>query len=227
MMIVPLFMMAQSNDHPTYWIRYQNHLSFKKGLLWSNEIDNRRFINPDVQNQLIFHSRLHHKSSRWDYATGVTVSWAYAGTPGNVVSHPTTEFRPVIEASHEVPLKSWALQQRFRLDNRFFEEDRFESLLDGTDYMLRLRYRIQARINLVKDNNGLVTTTLRLADEIMFNHKQNLFDQNRIYATVDFFVDRNWNLEAGYIFIHQQRLRTDLFFQRHVLRFSLLHKVKL
>jgi hypothetical protein len=217
---------AQGKDsHATYWIRYQNQLNFSPRLFWNNEIDNRRFIHPDVQTQFIFHSRLHYKKDRWDYAGGLTLSWAYAPRPETRIQHATTEIRPVLEASYEVPFKGWALQHRVRIDNRFIEEDRFENIFDQSDYTMRFRYRVQTRISIHSGENGQPLISLRLANEIMFNHRENLFDQNRIYATGDFVINKAWSMEAGYIFIYQQRFGREEFFERHVLRFSVLHKL--
>src|SRR5688572_27682250 len=78
-----------------YWIRYQAQLNFSQKLYMTNEIDNRRFFNPDVQNQLIFHSRLHFKKARWDFAGGLTLSNAYAQRPENGYKNVTSEIRPV------------------------------------------------------------------------------------------------------------------------------------
>jgi hypothetical protein len=222
---VTIGLAQQKDSHAVQWIRYQNQLNFTPRIFWNNEIDNRRFINPDVQTQLIFHSRLHYKTGRWDYAGGLTLSWAYASRPENPVQHPVTEVRPVVEASYEIPFKKWFLQHRIRLDHRFIEEDKMETVFDDANYIMRFRYRLQARIPLHIDSKGIPLISLRLADEVMFNHRENIFDQNRIYATGEFVFNKKWSIEAGYIHIYQQRYTTDDFLQRHVLRISVLHKL--
>lgn len=220
------YTLAQHKDtHAVYWIRYQNNLAFSPTISWNNDIDNRRFIAPDVQTQLIYHSRLHLKKGRWDYAAGLTLSWAFASQPENPVQHPVVEVRPVAEVNYEVPFRKWLLQQRIRMDNRFFEEDKTETIFDGSTYVMRLRYRLQARVPLVRNSKGDPTVIFRIADEIMVNHRENFFDQQRLYLSGDFFVNKNWSVEAGYIHIYQQRFASDNFLQRHVLRFSLIHKL--
>jgi len=59
----------------------------------------------------------------------------------------------------------------------------------------------------------------------MLNHTKNTFDQNRIYVTGDFYLTGNFTFELGYIYIYQQRFGQDEFFERHVARFTLLHKL--
>jgi hypothetical protein len=213
------------DSHAVYWIKYQSQLNFSPVIWWTNEIDNRRFISPGTQNQFITHSRFHFKNGRWEYAAGLTLSWAYATFAEKNIQHPSTEIRPVIEASYEIPFQKWFLQQRLRIDNRFLEEDRFGSVLQDSYYIMRLRYRVQARIPLIKDENNQAKLVGKVAEEIMLNHHRNTFDQNRIYGTVEYSVSKRWAIETGYIYIYQQRLGRDELLSRHVIRFSLLHRI--
>jgi hypothetical protein len=223
-----LFSQRIVNHQSLYWIRYQNQLTFSPKLYWNNEVDNRRFFEHDVQNQFIFHSRLHYKVNRWDFGGGLTASWIFTQKPENKSTHAAIELRPVIEVSHELFLGSIAFQNRIRLDNRFLEEDPEKSIFDESTYVLRFRYRAQFRIPLRKNEEGASVIQLRVADEIMFNHKENFFDQHRIYVSTDFVLSKFFTLEAGYIYIYQQRFGSeDEYFQRHVARITLLHKINL
>ena len=210
----------------TYWLRYQNQLIFSPRLSWNNEIDNRRFFDPDVENQLILHSRLHYKTGRWDFGGGLTYSLAFAQRPEVGYKKSIAEIRPVAEASHEVPIGKIFLQNRFRLDNRFIQSDPDQNVLEASTYVLRFRYRAQLRIPVKTNEESIPSISVRLAEEIMFNNKGNTFDQNRIYVTGEFLLTKRLSLEAGYIYIYQQRFRTEDFFERHVLRFSLLHRIQ-
>jgi hypothetical protein len=167
------------------------------------------------------HSRLHYKIPHWDFAGGLSLSWQYAGTPERPVSHATQEFRPVLEASYEIPVRKALLSQRIRLDNRFFEEDKLTTDLFNTTYVARFRYRLQVRLPLTQSNK----VNLRIADEVMVNARENFFDQNRVYVTSEYIITKHLSMEAGYIYIYQQRFRTTNFVERHVLRFSILHKL--
>jgi hypothetical protein len=209
-----------------YWIRYQAQLNFSPSLYWTNEADNRRFIDPDVENQLIFHSRLHYKKGPWDFGGGLTLSYAFAQRPETGYKNAVTEIRPVGEATHELNIGKVILANRIRIDNRFFEMNENKSIWTDSRYVLRMRYRIQARIPLkISDNKSKVL--LKVAEEIMFNHVSNFFDQNRIYVNTEFYLNDNFSIETGYIYIYQQRFGTTEFFSRNVLRFSLLHKINL
>jgi hypothetical protein len=207
-----------------YWVRFQTYLTLSPRLYWTNEADNRRFFDPDVENQLIFHSRLHYKKGPWDLAAGLTLSSAFAQRPEIGYSHATTELRPVAELSHELQTGKMSIQNRIRIDNRFFEVDEEKSIWEESRYVMRWRYRIQARIPLKKKEEQ-TTVTLRVSDEIMFNHVENFFDQNRLYVTVDFFLNKKLSFETGFIEIYQQRFGTSQVFYRHVWRSSLQYRI--
>lgn len=157
----------------------------------------------------------------------MTFSWIYAQIPENGYSHSTAEVRPVIEGTYEFPAGKVLIQQRVRIDNRFIEEDQDQSVWENSFYVFRFRYRLQARIPLKVNDAGTSKITLRLSDEIMFNNKENAFDQNRIYASTEFALNKTLTLETGYIYIYQQRFATEDFFSRHVVRFSIIHNLRL
>ena len=218
---------AQQLHHQSlYWLRYQNQLIFNDRWQWMNEFDNRRFIGPDVQHQTIIHSRIHYRSGRWDFASGMTFSWAYTAVPESAIEHPLREIRPVMEATYEIPFQKFFLSQRIRFDHRFFEEDRFGGFDDGHEYVMRIRYRIQGRIPIVSDDAG-PKVSVRIADEIMVNTKDNFFDQQRFYFSGDFRLSKRFSVESGYIHVYQQRRGVEEFYSRNVLRLSLIHRIEI
>lgn len=208
-----------------YWLRYQAQVVFSPRLQWTTEIDNRRFFGPDVALQFITHSRLHYRIHRWDFGGGLTYSIAFAQKPEEGYDEGTSEIRPVIEATHETSLGKVSMYNRVRIDDRFIQADPDQSVFEESTNILRFRYRLQFRIPLRLDDSQTATIALRLADEIMFNNWQNTFDQNRVYGTVDFVASKDLTIETGYIYIYQQRFGREDFFERHVLRLSLLHRM--
>jgi hypothetical protein len=207
-------------------LRYQNQIIFSPRLQWSNEFDNRRFFNPDVALQFITHSRLHYKWKHWDFGGGLTYSVAFASKNKVGYNHSTAEIRPVMEAQYDWPLKRFSIQNRIRIDYRFTENTTDENVFESSTYVTRFRYRFQVRIPLSDpEKNKVRTTALRVADEIMLNSKKNAFDQHRIYATLDVSLSKKFSVETGYIYIYQQRFGADEFFERHVARLSLVHRI--
>ena len=213
------------NHQSLYWIRYQNQFTFSPSWYWNNEFDNRRFFSPGMQNQFIIHSHLHYKFNRWDVGAGITSSWAYAQKPEVGYEHAIHELRGVTEVSHITKLGKINFQNRLRFDYRFFQESEAHSVFEESIYVFRIRYRAQFTFPIKKltdDGRGI---NLRLADEIMLNHEGNTFDQNRIYATMDFLISKKITLETGYIYSYQQRVGQKEFFERHIARFTMLHKI--
>jgi hypothetical protein len=210
-----------------YWLRYQNQLFFKPNLWWTNEFDNRKFFDPNVENQFIMHSRLHRKVNRWDFGGGITYSIGYAAIPENGYKKGRHEIRPTIEASYELPVRNFFIQQRLRIDNRFLQSDLDQSLWEESEHVVRFRYRLQARFVLKKNADNIQTIGLRIADEIMVNNKKNFYDQNRFYVTGEFYLTRAFSFELGYIYIDQQAYGREEYYARNVARFSLLHKIYL
>ena len=193
-------------------------------MYWINEGENRRFFDPNVENQLILHSHLHYRLNDWDFGGGLTLSWIYAQIPEQLYNHSASEIRPFLEVSREHKLGHVFFQNRIRIDNRFLESSVDKSIWEESYYVARLRYRAQLRL-VLQQKDGKPTVGARIGDEIMLNSKRNTFDQNRVYVSVDFQLLRSLSVEPSYVFVYQQRLNKGEFFSRHVLRISLIHRM--
>lgn len=219
---------SQNVEHQTlYWLRYYSQIRFSPAIQWNNEIDNRRFFNPDVENQLLVNSHLHYSWKKWDAGVGMTFSWNYAQKPELSYNFPIMELRPFAEISNEQPIGKVTLQNRIRFDNRFLQNNPDVSVWDQSYYILRIRYRAQVDIPLKQNAEEINTISLRISDEIMFNTKANTFDQNRIDVTFDFYLNKHLSVQPGYVYLYQHRLKRDEYFSRNVLRFSLIHRISL
>lgn len=219
------FIYGQGTPQYQYWLRYQQQIFFKPFLYLNNEFDNRRFFVHDIENQFICHSYLNYKRARWQFGGGLTTSWTFASQPEKSRSYSTMELRPVVEASHEIPLRKWSLQNRIRLDNRFIEVDEDHSIFEKSQYILRARYRLQLRVPLKPSPDGPSTVNLKISDELFLNDRKNTFDQNRVATSIDFYVNKKFTLEAQHIYTYQQRFGRDEFVTRHAVRFTLLHRI--
>jgi len=219
---------SQHVEHQSlYWLRYYSQITFSPAIQWNNEIDNRRFLNPDVENQLIINSHLHYSWKKWDVGGGLTFSWIFALRPELQYDFAIAEVRPFAEISNEQQIGKISLQNRIRFDNRFIQSDPEISVWEESFYLLRIRYRAQVNIPLKKDAEQVPKISLRLSDEIMFNTKENTFDQNRVDVTLDCHLNKHFSIEPGYVYLYQHRLRIEEYFSRNVLRFSVIHRISL
>jgi hypothetical protein len=180
-----------------------------------------------VQNQFILHLRYHYKSRGWDFGGGLSGSLLYASIPQNgAVRNPVAELRPVMEGSYEWNSGTMAIHNRVRIDHRFIEDDPEQSVLSSSDWVPRIRHRFQWKHVVHKTPDGHPSLSFRISNELMVNLRKNTYDQNRVYASWDILLSGRFSLEAGYIWIYQQRLGQEGdFFSRNVLRFSVIQKI--
>ncbi len=203
-----------------YWLRYHSQLIFTERLSWINEIDNRRFFSPGIQNQLIAHTHLHYFIKNLEPAIGCSFSWQYAQEPDVGYDVAVPEIRPFQELTYHIRIsKTLKFNTRFRFDERFIRKHTATELTNGYDYTGRMRCRAQFAYD-VKSK-----CILKVSDEIFLNDRNNTFDQNRISASVEFFLRKKYSAEIGYIHIYQQRSNNRGFFARDVARFTVYHRL--
>jgi len=217
---------GQHVEHQSlYWLRYFNQIEFSPAIQWNNEIENRRFFNPDVENQFIINTHLHYSWKNWDVGGGSTFSWVFAQRPELQYDFANKEIRPFAEISNEQKIGKVYLQNRIRLDNRFIQSNPEVSVWEQSYYLLRVRYRMQWSMPLVINDEQIEKVSVRVSDEIMFNTKENVFDQNRVDVTFSFYLSKYFTVEPSYVFLYQHRLKVDEYFSRNVFRFTLVHSI--
>jgi Protein of unknown function (DUF2490) len=232
--LVSNFLFGQANItyQNLYWLRYYNQLSFNPKLTWHNEIEMRRFLDNNRLHHLIGHSHLHYKAMpNLDVAVGITYSEQSPQFSDAVSTLVVPEIRPFQEISTNQSFgKRVALSYRFRLDERFISKNNGTVLSDGSDFNFRFRFRPQLNINLSKLESK-TPTNLKISDELMVNFGgdilYNRFDQNRVYLGLEKVLSKNFSLELGYLHWYQQRNTGKDFFDRNILRMTVLHKIKL
>ncbi len=225
---------AQKNvlNQNLYWLRYYNQLSINKKITWHNEIDDRRFFEKSRQQQLIIHSRLHYKFiENFDTALGLSYSSQSPQDPHSISGLTIPEFRPVQEISYSSFFSSrFNLQQRLRVDERFIKKNNGINLLEGYDFHIRFRYRIQVIYN-IHEIAEKVSLAAKISNEIMINSGRkfsaNRFDQNRIYTGLELGPVKNLSAELGYLHLSQQRAMNNQFYERDIIRLTIYHKIKI
>ncbi len=201
-------------------------------MTWHNEIDERRFFDNNRHQQLIIHSRLHYKFLKnFDAAFGLSYSSQSPQDPHSTSRLTIPEIRPVQEINYSNPISSKLnLQQRLRIDERFIHKNNGLNLLEGYNFNIRFRYRIQMsyRINGIEDK---VPLAAKISDELMFNSGSTFagrrFDQNRIYTGFEVGLVKNLSAELGYLHLYQQRAIINQFFERDILRLTIYHKIQI
>lgn len=227
-----LFGQTNITHQSLYWTRYYNQLSLNSKLTWHNEVDMRRFMDNNRLHHVIAHSHIHYKiTPNFDIAAGIT----YSRQSPQFSDVTSTLFIPEIRTFQEITQsqtlgKRVTLSHRFRLDERFIRKNNGIELLEGSDFNFRFRYRPQLVINLSKLESK-TQTNLKIADELMVNFGgeivYNHFDQNRVYIALEKVLSKNFSVEMGYLHWYQQRASGKDFFDRNIMRLTILHKMKL
>ena len=206
------------------WFRYYNQTQLSEKYALHVEVDERRILNPSQQFQFFTHIHLHHRVNPWlDIAAGFNFNVANSAVKPSLA---VPEFRPWQEATLTKQFqKELKFQFRYRLDERFIHNNNKEVLMDGYRFNLRHRFRIQFSKPILEFNNNR-TLTLKLSDEVMLNSGDvpRLFDQNRLFASLEIKFNNHWSFESGYLNIIQP-ITDDVFYDRHVIRSTLHHRI--
>ena len=81
------------------------------------------------------------------------------------------------------------LQHRYRVEERFIEDD----------FQIRFRYLVGINIPLNKKTLEKNTIYFSAYDEIFINADNPLFDRNRLYGALGYFIHKNIKIEAGFM----------------------------
>ena len=88
-------------------------------------------------------------------------------------------------------IKNINFRHRYRLEQRWVKQNNF------TDYKNRVRYMLSAKVPLSKNENSPLF--LFIYDEVFLHIDDNPFNQNRLYAALGYTVNKNMNIQAGYL----------------------------
>ena len=131
------------------------------------------------------------------------------------------------DVTYKFNLKKITLNQRLQVEERFIHNASKTELIDGTTFSWRFRYRLQAEYPFWEKEKQYLKAIVY--DEIMLNAGKsiiyNTFDQNRIYAAVQYGINKNISVELGYLKSFQQRPSGVDYFNRDTIRLSIFHKM--
>jgi hypothetical protein len=218
-------------DHQSLlWTRYSNQLTLNSKWLIQSEFDNRVFIHPFEENLYLIRVQGRYKINK-DIDLGAGLAYFSVATqdPKNTNDFRTPEYRGEQNISWKLEFGEITMNQRLQAEERFFRKTNNEGLLPGTNFNWRFRYRLQGEYSCWKKENEYLKAIVY--DEIFINAGENIvhntFDQNRIYAALQYGVNKNIALELGYLKSFQQRSSGVDYYDRDVIRFTFFHKINL
>ncbi len=219
----PLLAQPEIIHQNLYWIRYYNILNFNPKWSLHTEADTRHFFSNSAQHVLIFHSRLVYKpNNQWAFGGALTYSLQRPQLPDTKPRPTTPEFRVWQEAGY-----TWPLSARVALNGRTRTEERFISnhpgRFDGDNHFV-FRHRYRAQLSYILRERNL---TFRASDEAFLNtFHQNLFDQNRVYLSVEKRFTPALAVELGYMNVRQLGRDALRLYHRDNVRFTLMHTLR-
>lgn len=212
------------------WTRYYNQLELNAKWSVHTELDNRVFLSPISQNLFVGRLQVRDKvTDKVEVGAGFTYFSVATQEPEVSTGFHVPEYRLQQDVSVKQSLGKINLTHRYQLEERFIQNSSKLMIEDGTTFYLRFRYRIQGDFTIWKKDKQYVKGILY--DEIMINGGnkiiKNTFDQNRIYAGIQFGVSPAVALELGYLNSFQERSNGVDYFNRDIIRFSFIHKLKI
>lgn len=201
-------------------IWYKYYLKVPIGDKWQirQELDDRNYIDPARQSQFV--SRTHFQRN---LGKGWSTALGFAYFVHSLPQDPeiqdftnTKELRPSLELANLHPLS-----EKFHLHHRYWTEVRFFEQPDHTYAYtnVRVRYKIELGYDLSEKISFLVFDELHinLGNQITYN----VFDQNRIGASIMYSPVKNIGFEVMYLNWFQQAPAGDTFYNRDIIRFAL------
>jgi hypothetical protein len=220
-------------DHQSLlWTRYYNQLTLNNKWSLHTEFDNRIFTNTNPIKENLHVLRL---QGRYKINANIELGGGFAyfavttQDPEVSFDFRIPEYRGQQDITWKQDFGNYTLNQRFQIEERYIRNANKEGLLSGTTYFWRFRYRLQGEYSCWKKENQYLKAIVH--DELMINSGKNVvkntFDQNRIYAALQYGVNKNIALELGYLKSFQQRASGVDYYDRDNIRFTVFHKINL
>jgi hypothetical protein len=170
-------------------------------------------------------------ASNWDFGAGFCFFLTNTD-PSVGFELEIPELRHFIEFNNKQKLKHVIVSHRYRLESRYFHNISGNELAKGFSFgSMRFRYQFGVDFLLNKPKEEKNAWKLKLVEEVMLNFgnkiKYNLFDQNRVYITLQYAPIKAIAFEIGYLNSFQQRPSGYNYFNRNILRFAIINNIEL
>ncbi len=186
--LLPFSLLAQESDFGNWWI-YFGDKKINERLNWHHEAQYRNYNFIGDTEQLLLRTGIGYNLSPQN--NNLLLGYGF------IQSEPyleNTNFKMRID-EHRIyqqfirkqRLAQMVLQHRFRLEQRFVEQD------------FKMRFRYFLSLNMPLNNKELIDQTIYFSayNEVFLNAAENLFDRNRIYAGIGYKFTKYVRSEIG------------------------------
>ena len=192
-LIVPITLLSQTKEDElgSWWMFFgTHHLNEKYSIHYETQL--RHYEIGANFFQLLPRVGLNYKI---DDNSMVTAGYAWIptqpvlgeGFEGDLVTENRTWQQFILRNK----IKNINFRHRYRLEQRWVKQNNL------TDYKNRVRYMLSAKVPLSKNENSPLF--LFIYDEVFLHIDDNPFNQNRLYAALGYTVNKNMNIQAGYL----------------------------
>ncbi len=204
------------------WTRYYLKLKLNDSYEIRQEFEERTYWFPWRQHQFLSRTFATRKLGKsWNAGIGFTYLLQSLPQDPEITEYSNQlELRPQLEIAYKQDIsEKITLYHRYWSDFRFFKQPNgsFEYGNNRSRYLLEFRYSPFYRL------------TLKAFEEIHINIGrnivQNVFDQNRFGASVQYMPIENFGFELGYFNLFQQQKSGVDFYDRHILRLTIHHTI--
>ena len=211
------------NQH-LLWTRYYLKIKLNDKYQIGQEVEERTYWFPWRQHQFISRTHLEKKLEKgWSVGTGFSYFLQALPQDPEITNYSNqVELRPQLELGYKQSIsENLSITHRYWSEFRFFEQPNgsFEYGNNRTRYKIELRYTPNSKLSLIA------------FDEIFINMGgkivQNVFDQNRLGASIQYMPNENFGFEWGYFNWYQQRKSGVDFYNRDIVRFTIHQTINL
>ncbi|MCE7054803.1 DUF2490 domain-containing protein [Algoriphagus sp. AGSA1] len=187
-LFVPLSLLAQ-NTETGNWLIYFGDKKINSKFNWHHEVQYRSYNFIGDTEQLLLRTGIGYNLS--ENNNNILLGYAFIYTEpyigGTDIKTEFNENRIYQQFITRQTFGRFALQHRYRFEQRFF----------GDDFRLRLRYFMG--LNVALNKNQLTDQTLYLSayNEIFMNTEKTYFDRNRLYGGIGYRFSQKARTEMG------------------------------
>ncbi len=206
------------------WTRYNLKIYINESYALRQELEERTYWFPWRQHQFVSRTLLERKLGKdWNGGIGITsFLQSLPHDPEIQIIETKSELRPMLEFGYWSPItKKIGLHHRYWSEFRFFEQANrsFNFANNRTRFKLELRYAATPKINFKAFDEIL----LNIGGEVV----QNVFEQNRYGASIQYMPFDKLGFEVGYINWFQQQKSGVDFYNRHIIRLTIHQNMNL
>ena len=192
--VISIFFLNVSYSQKTEtgnWFMYFGNQKINKNINWHNEIQHRNYNFIGDFNQLILRTgigfNLTEDNNNLLLGYGYINTEKYLANSNQKVN--VNEHRIFQQFISKQNFGRFFVQHRYRVEERFLKND----------FQLRLRYFLGINIPLNKKTLEKNTIYLSSYNEIFINSEKPLFDRNRLYGALGYFIRKNLKMEVGFM----------------------------